>query len=574
MGGEENLWGITVVFFAAFLLLQVFVDFRTGAFQSEFGRNPDEGIHFTTGVLVHDFLKTPSAWFHPMAFARDFYAHYPKIGLGQWPPLFEMYQACWSLLFGYTRGSMMVAMAVLSAFLATLTARTVFQVTPRAQRMIYAALAGSLLVLAPLTQEYSTMTMAEVPLSLLSLASILAWIRFEASGQTRDTLLFGLVTSAAILTKGNAWLIPPAVVLAIAVNGSWRILRRRQLWIAAALVAALCVPFTLATINIVRQGMNTPNLPTLAMVISSTIAHTRFVADLFGTPMLALAVAGVLATVGTCWLKGKRPPAFWTSLLVYGTVIILFHAVVPTSFEPRKVYQITPVLCVFLVAGVDYLVRVFAKQRSGEAGGLWHATGACAALVLFLITRFVWITPFQPGTQAALAELSNRAGVRGSAILISSNGYFQDMEAGVIAGWISSNSTDGTYLIRATKLLARLDQKASGLLELAPAVASPDETNEVLARVPVAYVLTHTTPASRSYEHHQILQSALSGSSANGSADWELFYQHTRISDGRPHRIELFRNRKDLRGLPVRFEIDLTRKINQSIQVDSPGAAK
>jgi len=84
----------------------------------------------------------------------------------------------------------------------------------------------------------------------------------------------------------------------------------------------------------------------------------------------------------------------------------------------------------------------------------------------------------------------------------------------------------------------------------------------------VSYVVVHTTPSSQSYPQHELLQETLRGD----VQDWELIQSSRRAVLGQTHEIEVYRCRKDLRGVPVHLEIDLTRKIRQSITVGGSGA--
>ena len=39
-----------------------------------------------------------------MAFAENYYLHYPEVAMGHWPPGFYLLQAVWTLLFPTQRG--------------------------------------------------------------------------------------------------------------------------------------------------------------------------------------------------------------------------------------------------------------------------------------------------------------------------------------------------------------------------------------------------------------------------------------------------------------------------------------
>src|SRR5690348_8124622 len=71
-----------------FWVLAAALQWRAGAFAVEFGGHPDEAAHYVTGVMLRDY----AAGGHlasPRGFVEQYYAHYPKLGLFMWPPLFH-----------------------------------------------------------------------------------------------------------------------------------------------------------------------------------------------------------------------------------------------------------------------------------------------------------------------------------------------------------------------------------------------------------------------------------------------------------------------------------------------------
>jgi hypothetical protein len=47
----------------------------------------DEPSHFLNGYFISGYLKTHFGD-NPLAFATDYYVHYPKISIGHWPPAY------------------------------------------------------------------------------------------------------------------------------------------------------------------------------------------------------------------------------------------------------------------------------------------------------------------------------------------------------------------------------------------------------------------------------------------------------------------------------------------------------
>src|SRR5689334_11391847 len=85
-----------------FIAVAALLSWHGHAFRVELSSDPDEPAHYVSGLLVRDYLAqgVPGS---PMAFARDFYLHYPKVAIGHWPPLFYVVQGVWTLLFTPSR---------------------------------------------------------------------------------------------------------------------------------------------------------------------------------------------------------------------------------------------------------------------------------------------------------------------------------------------------------------------------------------------------------------------------------------------------------------------------------------
>jgi hypothetical protein len=539
----------------AFYALGIAVQWWNGTFSSEFGRYADEGMHYVTGLMIRDFLATPAAWLHPMPFAKAYYAHFPKIGLGNWPPVFPFLQALWSLPFGVARPIMLLEVQLFTALTAFLLYR---QIATRLG-LAFAWLAGALLLVSPLTQYIASMVMAEAALALFSFLSVLAWIRYERSQSVRNALLFAACSVVAILTKGNAWVVPMVVALAI-VLGQWRVLARRSFWLAVLVVAGVCLPYTWITMHIVQQGWNQTSVPDPAFLLASLRVHTGFVIGILGLPLSLIALLGVIARVLVPVYRRRPIEAFWLVMAIYAVAIIAFHAAVPTSIEPRKIYQIAPVVCLFATAGLEFLASILARGANPLP---WRAALVASGALLFAFTGFHVIPPFAPGFSPAIRALLARPDTAGKAVLISSNPVYADFEAALISEWAERRRSSGTYLLRGTKFLSYPDGTTEYPTGFTAFVATAPALEARLAAVPVAYVLVDTSPASHSYPHHELLRATLSADTQL----WQSIYRARRTALGIPHEIEIYRYRKDVTRVPVHFDVDLSRKIRQSIEV-------
>src|ERR1700722_397874 len=67
--------------------------YRNG-YRSSLANHPDEAGHFVSGLCVLDYLR--AGWgTNPIRFVESYYAHYPKVAIGHWPPMFFVMQAAW-----------------------------------------------------------------------------------------------------------------------------------------------------------------------------------------------------------------------------------------------------------------------------------------------------------------------------------------------------------------------------------------------------------------------------------------------------------------------------------------------
>lgn len=103
-------------FFAIILIFAFVVAMQAlgGAYGSDFANHPDEPAHFVTGLMVHDYL-VDALGSPPKAFASAYYAHYPKVAFGHWPPAYYAIQAAWYCVFGPTKAAAVLLSGVIAA---------------------------------------------------------------------------------------------------------------------------------------------------------------------------------------------------------------------------------------------------------------------------------------------------------------------------------------------------------------------------------------------------------------------------------------------------------------------------
>lgn len=432
--------GILLLFFAAAVVLQL----ASGAYRSEFGGYPDEPAHYVTSLMVHDYV-TQLKPVSPMKFAEDYYAHYPKVAFGHWPPLLYVVQAAWMLVFSTGRASVLLELALLTA----LVAWSVFYLVNRHFGWKSGVVSGLLLTCLPIVQIYTDEVMAETLLILVSLWAAIFFARYLETERWQDSLWFGIFSSLAILTKGNGWEIGLAPPVALLLTRKWRILRLPSFWLPVAIVLVLCLPWQLLTFEWAHQGWGGGDKPGLEFAIQAIVAFVSIMISFMGPILSAIAAVGIGVTVIIPFFR-KAVQADWAVMagLIFG--VWIFHVIVPAGIEPRKMIVAVPALILFLFAGGEWLA---ARLPLGLRLAPWRP----ALLALLLGAIFfsqTFAIPREPhyGFTEAAEFITNSPQLRSATVLVASEG---DGEGLLVSEVAMHEPRPGHTILRASKVLSQ-----------------------------------------------------------------------------------------------------------------------
>lgn len=434
--------------FLALLAEVVLLQWLGGAYGSGFGGHPDEAAHFVSSLMVRDFFQHLGS-VRPLEFAQSYYLHYPKVAIGNWPPMLYGVAGAWFFLFGASRASALIFTAVIVAATALLIQAIGRKLIAPAAGWFAAALYAAL----PLVQESSAMMMAEPLVTLLILAATAQFARFAESGSSRDALLFGALATLAILTRGSAWaltFIPPIVIL---LTRNWRLPLNWRLWLSAMPVLLFCVPWYLWARGMSRGAMIgfDPNAP-LAFFIAGIRHFPWFVAQTAG-PLLS-----VLFLIGCSLLAvaaGKRRLAsHWAALLAMLGGVLLLQSIVPASIEPRFMVQLLPCFVLIAAAGAHGLITRLARgwpAQAGAAVAAWPALALLALLTMFRLPEQVRNSGYEAASTALLDGLRGQAS---PALLVASDPLG---EGSVIAAVAALRPAEYPVVLRGSKILISED---------------------------------------------------------------------------------------------------------------------
>jgi hypothetical protein len=330
-----------LVVLVGLLLILIAMQSRGTPFSAELD-NADAPAHFVSGLMVRDYLAgAPGS--APLQFARDYYAHYPKIAIGNWPPVFYVIEGAWLLVTPAHPGSVRVLVSLLTVVLAW----AVFLVLRRDLDFAHAAFGAVLLLAMHPIASYAGTVMLENVVALAIAMAALAWARFMDRPGLRAALLFAAAAAAAVLTKGNALLLALVPPLSIAFSGRWRLLRSRPLLIAALLVVSVAGVWLWFFLGDIVSGWQRV-LPTAELLAVAVRAYGLTILNALGIAGVLAALLGVATTVRHFSHADRTVWAVAAALIV---AVVLFHVVVPAGAHGRHLISAYPALAMFVAAG-------------------------------------------------------------------------------------------------------------------------------------------------------------------------------------------------------------------------------
>ncbi|HYW48635.1 MAG TPA: glycosyltransferase family 39 protein [Bryobacteraceae bacterium] len=482
--------------FLAFFVFAVCLQWRDGAFRAEFSGS-DEAAHFVTSLMVHDYVAASMPG-SPVKFAQDYYARYPKVAFGIWPPLFHLSQAAWMLALSPSRASVLILMAMWAAILAAgcfLAVRSRFG-------FFAGALLGIVLISLPEIQAAANTVMADLMMSCFIFGAAFYFGRYLDSAKTRDALLFGLLSATAILVKYNALslaLVPPFAML---LARRFDPLRRRSFWLPALVVLLLCGPWYLYNRQLVRYAMDP--VPGIADIPRAMQVNLAALIALTGAPLFLLAVLGAFAKLRPASRETARA-GVWPAAASLILALWFFHSVLYPSTEGRYLLAAAPALLLFAAAGCQEAARWLAPRLSLRQAPFF-AVLVSACMVYGAVT-FRIRTKESYGISEVAGKLFRDSGDAQDLFLVSGSPETE----GMLISEMALRDRNGRHcVLRASKVLARSTWMGGNYEVL---YQTPEQIAQFLRELPLKAIVFDR---SRQYNrpHHRLLEQALAAEPA------------------------------------------------------------
>lgn len=511
-----SVW-LTAAAILCFTGIAVILQFAAGAYRAELSSYPDESAQAVAGVALERYVLHGLSH-APWTYMREYYLHYPKVAIGHWPPLLYVAEAAAILVSSPSK----YALLGLEACLAGLLAWLVFRELQPLVGWAAAALGGVALLANRVIQQSSSMTMAELLLTVTMFLACLAFGRFAESRRAADAMWFAIWTSAAVMTKGTGWALGLVVIAVIVLTRDWELPFTRALRPAALVVAVCCVPWQLATMKSVENGWY--DKPSVAL--ASQLA-ARYCVYLFTVPGILIAISGLAGAVYV--LRGKwklgRSQAYWAALTGLVAAAWLFNIIAPTSEEERKVIMIVPPLFVLAAAGVSGLAERISPYRQKRFAGLLFSAIAVISLAMSLPLR----AKPRFGFDDVAADLAGSMPPK-SAMLVVSDSFG---EGALISEFVLRKPDPSVYLMRGSKLLA---SQTWNEYNYSNRINSDEECVNLLASVPVSFLVVDRRRALLREPYFNFVDSML----RTHPAEWQLVREYASPGDS-PKALALYR---------------------------------
>lgn len=511
--------GSLVLVTVVYLAIAGSMHLARGAVDSDFGANNDEPAHLVTGLMMHDYFVQRDP-LNPILFAENYYLHYPKVMVGQYPPGFYVIMAAWTIPFGTSNLSIITLMSLLAALVATV----VFVSVRREVGGVFAWGTGLLFLLLPLVQHYSGMVSLDVSLALFCTLATLELGRFIDTGKTRYCITFGLLAAFSILVRGSALALAPVPVLALLLAGRLDLLKKPGLWLSAAIVIALCAPWYAVTLGMASRAWAGGSSPSWEYASITLPYFLRTFLSLGGIGVGAMVALGMVVQIRDRQSAGK-----WFTAAAFLPSLLLLHCVIPANIEDRYMIPAAPAWLMFFAAGTIWLSRRVP----------WPIVHRLHVVPLFFLGVFAVevfefprkdVSGFGDAARAIVAD----PGLVNSVLMIASDGTGEGVFVSAVA---LSEERLGHIVLRASNVLCDDDFYGRNYH---PHYSTTAELMERLREIPVGLVaLDHSIPKDHWTPHHDLLERLMK----EKPDVWQLVGTHDVVRGGRPFEgaLELYR---------------------------------
>ncbi|MFY9255796.1 MAG: glycosyltransferase family 39 protein [Fuerstiella sp.] len=333
--------------------------------------NGDANRHVMTSVFFHDFLlDLPLS--NPKQYAEDYYEQYPALGLMIWPPLFHGVVGLLMTVFGT---SVLVArFYVFACFV--LAAFSLLKLCRRRMPIEQAEFVVAVFAVLPMIFEYSRYVMLEMQTLAFCLVCIERFDIWLKERRTRNLYIAAVFAALASLTRFDAAVLLPTLLLMAVFEKNWRQLFSWHV-VGAALVAIIVLGPTYA---VIWREMGQLHLRQATESVSGRGDEAASWASWNYYPIAVPDQAGWVATAMLCvgLLAAFQRKHRATAAVFFAMFIATYVTFTPLAeLQPRHAIYWLPAIAYFSVVG--------AMQFAELPGGLWPQRSESVKRIVFSI---------------------------------------------------------------------------------------------------------------------------------------------------------------------------------------------
>jgi hypothetical protein len=546
-----SAWIPEISILLCLVLVAVILQSLSGAQSAAFGAEPDEAAHYTTALMIRDYLAQGMPG-NPQEFAENFYLRYPRVAFGIWPPLFHLAAGVWMFLFGSDRTTILVLMALTAGLLAFALYRAVKNTVGK----IPALLSALLLLSLPEMQRLTASIMLDLAGSLAVFLAILTYGKYLDTERSKHSIWFGVFAGLALMVKYNAFalvLLPP---LCVVMTGRYRLLKTTGFWIPLFIVSAIIGPwyFIMRRLVIYAAEPGSGGFRPL----DAALFNARGMVELTFPLLFAVACVGAWAAIRQArnssarripWPQDIQPGIFVAASA--GVVIVwLFHSFLYPISSERYLIPAAPCLILLAWPPLQYLMETYRPA--------WRRMKLAMATVLLLVPYAAFSFEIPRKNASTFVDLANLVLAQRvppeAAILVSSDAAGE----GMIVAEVAMRGLKSHYVVRASKLLADRDLMMSDYRLL---YNTPEEIVRALDAVPINLAVIEDCTESLCGAHAALLWQTAQAQVPG----WQLL-ETVRRENG--NLIRLYRlpaNGRAVRGL----QVDMRRTLGKTIGIAS-----
>ncbi len=484
-GDRKTIVMYTLLFSCVCLASQIL----SGGYGSDQSQTGDEAAHFVTALMIHDYLAMHLGE-NFLRYAREYYAHFPRVGLGHWPPMFELTQA---LIFFISRSkfSALGFQALIGGLLGGLPAAVV----ARKHTPVVALAAGSAVLLAPFPLFLSNTVMADNFLAVLVFATAMTWERFYRHRNWKWCAIFSCLALAAMLTKGSAVFLALLPVIYAAVKGDLKFLFDRRVLASGAFVALFSVPWYVATYKLAASGFNYSWGASFILLTIST--YPKMLLSSVGIPIVLGYLFGLWSAFSSA--ASKRDDDV-ISHAAASFAMLLSAIAIPADVTPRYLIPALPGIAIVAVFGISSALSLLPIDWSQ----IKYARNIALIGLLVISTVSIFRRPHvEPFGAADVVEAIAAQRSPNPLVLVSGSARY---EGALIAAFALAERKPQHYVVRATKVLASGNFMGSNYTNR---FASAAAMRDWIVSREIGFISICDDREGSAFGHNQVLQTTI-----------------------------------------------------------------